>query len=205
MKLPVPLFQTHLATGINVLGNKPQYAVSRDGRFLLNTAIESAERADRRVGELDEDAGAIACSVAQSLPGAEMASRSGVKPQVPRGDRRLPRRALAPRRASPGRDRLRRGTLHRAGRLRRLPDRLTAAGAVALRGGLRPARRRDAAQRPEGSRGVADLGVEGRDRRARQGLLRQARARQSDVPRAADDSVLPRRLGRAPNGRERGG
>ena len=39
---PVPLFQTHLATGTNVLGNKPPYAVSRDGRFLLNTAIESA-------------------------------------------------------------------------------------------------------------------------------------------------------------------
>ena len=36
------LFQTHLATGINVLGFKPQYAVSRDGRFLLNTAVESA-------------------------------------------------------------------------------------------------------------------------------------------------------------------
>ena len=42
VKLPVPLFQTHLATGTNVLGIKPQYAVSRDGRFLLNTAIESA-------------------------------------------------------------------------------------------------------------------------------------------------------------------
>ena len=42
VKLPIPLFQTHLATGTNVLGNKPQYAVSRDGRFLLNTAIESA-------------------------------------------------------------------------------------------------------------------------------------------------------------------
>jgi Tol biopolymer transport system component len=42
VKLPSPLFQTHLATGINVLGIKPQYAVSRDGRFLLNTAIESA-------------------------------------------------------------------------------------------------------------------------------------------------------------------
>ena len=41
VKLPVSLFQTHLATGINVLGNKPQYAVSRDGRFLLNTAIDS--------------------------------------------------------------------------------------------------------------------------------------------------------------------
>src|SRR5262249_47651671 len=32
VKLPVPLFQTHLGTGINVLGYKPQYAVSRDGR-----------------------------------------------------------------------------------------------------------------------------------------------------------------------------
>jgi Tol biopolymer transport system component/tRNA A-37 threonylcarbamoyl transferase component Bud32 len=40
--LPKPLFKTHLATGTNVLGFKPQYAVSRDGRFLLNTAIESA-------------------------------------------------------------------------------------------------------------------------------------------------------------------
>ena len=42
VKSPVTLFQTHLATGINVLGIKPQYAVSRDGRFLLNTAVESA-------------------------------------------------------------------------------------------------------------------------------------------------------------------
>jgi Tol biopolymer transport system component/tRNA A-37 threonylcarbamoyl transferase component Bud32 len=42
VKLPVRLFQTHLATGTNVLGFKPQYAVSRDGRFLLNTAVESA-------------------------------------------------------------------------------------------------------------------------------------------------------------------
>jgi Tol biopolymer transport system component/tRNA A-37 threonylcarbamoyl transferase component Bud32 len=42
LKLPLPLFQTHLATGTNVLGYRPQYAVSRDGRFLLNTAIESA-------------------------------------------------------------------------------------------------------------------------------------------------------------------
>jgi hypothetical protein len=42
VELPVRLFQTHLASGINVLGNKPQYAVSRDGRFLLNSAIETA-------------------------------------------------------------------------------------------------------------------------------------------------------------------
>jgi serine/threonine protein kinase/Tol biopolymer transport system component len=41
VKEPVPLFQTHLASGINVLGNKPQYAIARDGRFLLNTAVES--------------------------------------------------------------------------------------------------------------------------------------------------------------------
>jgi Tol biopolymer transport system component len=41
VKLPVALFQTYLATGTNVVGNKPQYAVSRDGRFLLNTAVES--------------------------------------------------------------------------------------------------------------------------------------------------------------------
>jgi Tol biopolymer transport system component len=41
VKPPVPLFQTRLATGTNVLGNKPQYAVARDGRFLLNTAVES--------------------------------------------------------------------------------------------------------------------------------------------------------------------
>jgi len=44
VKLPVPLFETHLATGTNVLGNKPQYAVSRDGRFLLDTAVESESR-----------------------------------------------------------------------------------------------------------------------------------------------------------------
>jgi serine/threonine protein kinase len=44
VKLPVALFETHLATGTNVLGNKPQYAVSRDGRFLLNTAIESTSQ-----------------------------------------------------------------------------------------------------------------------------------------------------------------
>jgi serine/threonine protein kinase/Tol biopolymer transport system component len=41
VRLPVALFQTYLATGTNVIGNKPQYAVSRDGRFLLNTAVES--------------------------------------------------------------------------------------------------------------------------------------------------------------------
>jgi hypothetical protein len=41
VKRAVPLFQTYLATGINVIGNKPQYAVSRDGRFLLNALVET--------------------------------------------------------------------------------------------------------------------------------------------------------------------
>ena len=43
---------------------------------------------------------------------------------------------------------------------------------------------------------------ERRDRETRQGLLREARARQGDVHRAAHDSVLSRRLGGAPIGRE---
>ena len=38
---PVTLFQTYLATGGNVIGNKAQYAVARDGRFLINAAIET--------------------------------------------------------------------------------------------------------------------------------------------------------------------
>ena len=41
LSLPAPLFKVHLASGRNVLGRKPQYAVARDGRFLLNTAVES--------------------------------------------------------------------------------------------------------------------------------------------------------------------
>jgi hypothetical protein len=41
VKRAVQLFQTALATGINVIGNKPQYAVSRDGRFLLNSIVET--------------------------------------------------------------------------------------------------------------------------------------------------------------------
>jgi hypothetical protein len=35
------LFQTYLAFGTNVIGNELQYAVSRGGQFLLNTAVES--------------------------------------------------------------------------------------------------------------------------------------------------------------------
>ena len=41
LKLPAALFQTHLANGNNVIGNKAQYAVARDGRFLLNSVVES--------------------------------------------------------------------------------------------------------------------------------------------------------------------
>jgi hypothetical protein len=40
VSLPVPLFKVHLATGRNVLGRKPQYAVAPDGRFLLNRVVE---------------------------------------------------------------------------------------------------------------------------------------------------------------------
>ena len=42
---PVPLFQTHLASGANVLpaiGWRPQYDVGPDGRFLVNMAVEGA-------------------------------------------------------------------------------------------------------------------------------------------------------------------
>jgi len=42
---PVALFATRLAVGGNVFGGsqaKQQYAVSRDGRFLLNTSVETA-------------------------------------------------------------------------------------------------------------------------------------------------------------------
>jgi hypothetical protein len=44
VEAPMALFQTYLASGGNVVGNKPQYAVSRDGRFLLNAAIETPSK-----------------------------------------------------------------------------------------------------------------------------------------------------------------
>jgi Tol biopolymer transport system component len=37
---PVALFPTTFPSGTNILGGKPQYVVTRDGRFLLNTAVE---------------------------------------------------------------------------------------------------------------------------------------------------------------------
>ena len=42
VQTPVGLFKTQLASGTNVLGHKPQYAVARDGRFLLNAVVEGA-------------------------------------------------------------------------------------------------------------------------------------------------------------------
>ena len=38
--VPTPLFQPRLATGVNVVPGRPQYAVAPDGRFLLNTIVE---------------------------------------------------------------------------------------------------------------------------------------------------------------------
>jgi eukaryotic-like serine/threonine-protein kinase len=38
---PVALFPTNLPSGTNILGGKPQYVVTRDGRFLLNTAVDA--------------------------------------------------------------------------------------------------------------------------------------------------------------------
>jgi hypothetical protein len=43
---PDQLFETRFASGANILGDgalsKPQYAVARDGRFLMNLAVEEA-------------------------------------------------------------------------------------------------------------------------------------------------------------------
>jgi eukaryotic-like serine/threonine-protein kinase len=43
--LPVPLFDAHIASGANIppaVGTKAQYDVAPDGRFLINTAVDSA-------------------------------------------------------------------------------------------------------------------------------------------------------------------
>ena len=37
---PEALFTTHLAYGANITGSKPQYAVARNGRFLLNVRLD---------------------------------------------------------------------------------------------------------------------------------------------------------------------
>jgi hypothetical protein len=39
---PVPLFRTRLAEGAGVTGYRPQYAVARDGRFLMNVSVDEA-------------------------------------------------------------------------------------------------------------------------------------------------------------------
>src|SRR4029079_5418601 len=83
---------------------------------------------------------------------------------------------------------------------RRVHDRRAAAGTVVVRRGVRAARRGYAAQRPDRRGIIADLAVEGRADGPRQRVLREARAWQGDVPRAADGAVLPLDLGRAPLG-----
>ena len=160
VKTPVPLFQTHLATGTNVLGNKPQYAVARDGRFLLNTAIERPSSPIVVAVNWMKIAGAIACSFAQSLPRAEMASRQvRVKPQVPPEideyrDERWRRESHRQIETAFDAERF----IEQVGFAACLSD-SRRPGPSLVRGGLRPARRRDAAQRAEGSRGVAHVGA----------------------------------------------
>ena len=44
-ELPVALFDAHLASGANIppaVGTRAQYAVSQDGRFLVNRALDGA-------------------------------------------------------------------------------------------------------------------------------------------------------------------
>ena len=117
-------------------------------------------------------------------------------------DPRTSRRLLAPRGHPASRDFVRRRAVHPTNRIRGLPDGHPAAGTVPLCRRLRTEGRRHAAQRPEGFRGVTDVEAQGRARRARQRLLREARSWQRDVPRAADDPPLSRDLGRAPRRRE---
>ena len=75
VKLPVPLFQTHLATGINVLGNKPQYAVVSRRTVPAQHRRRKRQRADRRVGELDEEAGEVTAPVRRSMATGSAATR----------------------------------------------------------------------------------------------------------------------------------
>src|SRR4029078_3146109 len=79
---------------------------------------------------------------------------------------------------------------------------IAAAGTVTVLGSLWPACCGDAAQRAERIRSLADVAAERRTGQARQRLLQEAGAREGDVPRSADDSVLSRPLGRAPIGRK---
>ena len=102
---------------------------------------------------------------------------------------------MAARRVASGGGGRRRRAVHRARRLRRLPHRLPTSGSVALRRRVRTPGRGDAAQRPEGPRGVAHLAPQGRHHPSWPRVLREARPRQGDVHRAADGAVLPRALG----------
>ena len=68
---------------------------------------------------------------------------------------------------------------------------------VALRRRLRPSRAVMPRNVQKDPGGVAHLAVKDERDPARQGLLREARPRQGDVPRAADDSLLQSGLGHA--------
>lgn len=55
----VPLFQTRLASGVNVppaVGTRAQYAVGRDGRFLLNESVAGSVASYYRRPELGQRA-----------------------------------------------------------------------------------------------------------------------------------------------------
>ena len=115
----------------------------------------------------------------------------------------MPRRTVAPRTDTAGRHAVRRRAFHRARRFRCLPDRCTTSRPVAVRRGLRAARRRDAAQCPERSRSLAHLAPEGRSGAAQQSLLRQARRGANAIHCATDDSVIFTRSGGCARGRSR--
>ncbi len=42
---PVVLFPTRIVDGATIQQNRPQYAVARDGRFLINQPVENATAA----------------------------------------------------------------------------------------------------------------------------------------------------------------
>ena len=79
--------------------------------------------------------------------------------------------------------------------------RLQPARALALHSGMRTPRCRHAAQRAEGRRSLAGVGVERRGDSPRPCVLREAGARPGHIYRAADGSVLQRHLGPAAFGR----
>jgi hypothetical protein len=55
-KLPVALFQTYVATGTNVIGNKVAVRSVARWTFPAQYRSRKSQRANRRVDQLDEDA-----------------------------------------------------------------------------------------------------------------------------------------------------